>query len=255
MNGYELSRIWFNWCFENPDLINTNHTALYFFCIEHCNRLGWKQKFGLPTTMAKEALGIRSYNTYKKTLDDLVKFGFIDLIEISKNQYSSNIIALSKFDKALDEALDKAIGKHTIKQSESIGESNSSIDKLKNIRTKELKNDDDVKAKSSLPSSTLFSIQSINTEFLDQDAFLLMATRKTGHKVDQIKEFFKLFLIDQKGVNKIAWQSEADMRTHFVNWINKQPKQSVKPQIKESTLARQKREAEEQLKKQIHGQK
>lgn len=128
-SGYELSRNWFNWCFDNPEKISPNHTALYFFCVEHCNRLGWKEKFGLPTTMAKEAIGIRSYNTYIKTLNDLVDFGFIILVEKSKNQYSSNIIALSKFDKALDSALDKALIKHMTKQSESTGESIDSIDK------------------------------------------------------------------------------------------------------------------------------
>ena len=129
MNGYELSRKWFDWCFENPEKINPNHTALYFFCIEHCNRLGWKEKFGLPTTMAKEAIGIRSYNTYKNTLEDLVKFGFVIMIEKSKNQYSSNIIALSNFDNALDNALDKALIKHTSKQSESTHQSIDSINK------------------------------------------------------------------------------------------------------------------------------
>jgi len=120
MNSYELSRKWFNWTFENPERINPNHTALYFFIIEHCNRLGWKEKFGLPTTMAKEAIGIRSYNTYINTLNDLVEFGFIKLIEKSKNQYSSNIVALSNFDKAPDKALDKALIKHGTKQCESI---------------------------------------------------------------------------------------------------------------------------------------
>lgn len=125
MNSYDLSRNFFNWCFENPEKISPNHTALYFFCIEHCNRLGWKEKFGLPTTMAKEAIGIRSYNTYINTLNDLVEFGFIKLIEKSKNQFSSNIIALSKFNKAHDKALDKALIKHGTKQRESI----SSIDK------------------------------------------------------------------------------------------------------------------------------
>jgi hypothetical protein len=120
MNSYDLSRKWFDWTFENPERINPNHTALYFFIIEHCNRLGWKEKFGLPTTMAKEAIGIRSYNTYINTLNDLVEFGFIKLIEKSKNQYSSNIIALSNFDKAHDKALDKALIKHTTKQRKSI---------------------------------------------------------------------------------------------------------------------------------------
>jgi hypothetical protein len=129
MNSYELSRNWFDWSFENPEKINPNHSALYFFTIEHCNRLGWKEKFGLPTTMAKESIGIRSYNTYIKTLNDLVDFGFIKLIEKSKNQYSSNIIALSNFNKALDKALDKALIKHATKQRESI----SSIDKQETI--------------------------------------------------------------------------------------------------------------------------
>jgi len=119
MDVFKLSRNWFDFSFENPEKIKPNHTALYFFIIEHCNRLGWKNKFGLPTTMAKEAIGISSYNTYVNTLNDLIDWGFIKLIEKSKNQYSSNIIAISNFDKALDKALDKAIIKHGTKQSES----------------------------------------------------------------------------------------------------------------------------------------
>lgn len=116
MNSYDLSRAWFDWCFENTEKISPNHTALYFFCIEQCNRLGWKEKFGLPTEVAKEAIGIRSYNTYINTLNDLVEFGFIKLIEKSKNQFTSNIIALSKINKANDKALDKALIKQRTKQ-------------------------------------------------------------------------------------------------------------------------------------------
>lgn len=137
-SGYELSRVWFDWCFENPERISPNHTALYFFCIEQCNRLGWKEKFGLPTSVAKETIGIKSYNTYIKTLNDLVEFGFITLIERSKNQYSSNIIALSNFDKALDKALDKAFINHLTKQDESTCESICSIDKQLTINNKPL---------------------------------------------------------------------------------------------------------------------
>jgi len=95
MNGYELSRKWFDWSFENPEKISPNHSALYFFAIEHCNRLGWREKFGFPTEMAKDAIGIKSYTTYIKTLNDLVDWGFIKMVEKSKNQYSSNIIIYS----------------------------------------------------------------------------------------------------------------------------------------------------------------
>lgn len=96
-NGYALSRQWFDYAFENPDMVTPNHHALYFWAIELCNRLAWKDKFGLPTTYSMEALGIKSYKTYKKTLDDLIKWGFIKLIQKARNNHTSNIIELVKF--------------------------------------------------------------------------------------------------------------------------------------------------------------
>ena len=176
MNSYELSRNWFDWSFENPEKINPNHSALYFFTIEHCNRLGWKEKFGLPTTMAKESIGIRSYNTYIKTLNDLVDFGFIKLIEKSKNQYSSNIIALSNFNKATDKALDKAMIKHATKQGESI----SSIDKQQTIN-KETVDDRKLKFAESLQP---FLIE-YGKELLNE--FYLYWTEETQNKNPKLK--------------------------------------------------------------------
>lgn len=123
--GYDLSRDFFNWCFENPEKISPNHAALYFFCIEHCNRLGWKEKFGLPTVMAKEAIGIKNYKTYINTLNDLIDFGFIKMVQKSTNQWSSNIIALVKNTNAHSKALSKATLKHTLKQTHLI----DSVDK------------------------------------------------------------------------------------------------------------------------------
>ena len=131
MNGYELSRGWFDFAFENPNKITPVHGVLYWFIVEHCNRMGWKKNFGLPTTMAKEAIGVRSYNTYKNALDDLVEWGFVIMVERSKNQFSSNIVALSKFDKASDKALDKALIKHGTKQRQST----DSIDKPLTLET------------------------------------------------------------------------------------------------------------------------
>ena len=120
LNGYELSRKWFNYCFDNPEKIKPNHTAIYFFAIEHCNRLGWKDKFGFPSQMVMEGVGIKNWRTYSSALNDLVDFGFIKMIEISKNQYSSNIIAIVKNTKATTKALDKALHNHSTKQSQSI---------------------------------------------------------------------------------------------------------------------------------------
>ena len=144
MNGYELSRQWFDFAFEHPNDITPVHGVLYLFIVEHCNRMGWKEKFGLPTTMAKEAIGVRSYNTYKNALEDLVSWGFVIMVERSKNQFSSNIVALSKFDKATDKAtdkaLDKALIKHGTKQRESTRQSIDSIDKQETYNLKPITN-------------------------------------------------------------------------------------------------------------------
>lgn len=133
MNIYELSRRWFDFCFENPEKINPSHTAIYFFAIEHCNRLGWKEKFGFPTMMVCDATGIKKHQTYIKYFNNLVEWGFFELIQKSSNQYSANIIslinALPKTGKALDKALVKHGAKHWAKQGQSTGQSKVPIDK------------------------------------------------------------------------------------------------------------------------------
>ncbi len=135
MNTYDLSRAWFNFCFDHPEKINPNHTAIYFFAIEHCNRLGWKKKFGFPSQMTMDAIGIKKHQTYIKYFNDLVDWKFFKLIQKSKNQYSSNIISLVHAIPKNGKALDKAIIKHGAKQTETIGQSNSSINKQVNQET------------------------------------------------------------------------------------------------------------------------
>lgn len=135
--GYALSRQWFDYCFENPDRVRPIHSAIYFFIIEWCNRLGWKDRFGLPSAVAMETLGMKSYNTYVEAFRELVDFGVIEVIERSKNQHSANIVALSNIDKASNKALDKALATHIPKHLQRTGESrcksNRSINKHSNI--------------------------------------------------------------------------------------------------------------------------
>lgn len=116
LTGYKLSRNWFDWCFENPEIITPTHTAMYFFIIEHWNRLGQKEKFGLPMEMTKDAIGIKNYKTFSKVFNDLVDWKFISIHQRSRNQYSANIIALVKNTKANTKALTKASLKHSQKQ-------------------------------------------------------------------------------------------------------------------------------------------
>ena len=130
MNGYILIRDWYNFKFANPSKAKAVHSDMYCYLVDLWNRLGQKPEFGLPTSVAMESLGIGSYNTYKKTLNDLIEFGFIRIVADSKNQHQSKIIALSKSDKATDKALDEATIKATDKPTDTIIEQ-------KNNRTKE----------------------------------------------------------------------------------------------------------------------
>ena len=133
MNGYNLLRDWYNFKFSNPSKTKSIHSDFYCYLIDLWNRLGQKDEFGLPTSVTMELLGIGSYNTYKKVLNDLIEFGFVKLIVESKNQHQSKIVALSKYDKASDEATDKALDKAHIKASD---EATDTIIKQVNKETK-----------------------------------------------------------------------------------------------------------------------
>ena len=128
LNSYELSRNFINFAFDNPEKISPNHYAIYFFAIEHCNRLGWKTKFGFPTMMACDAIGIKKPQTFIKYFNDLEDWGFIKVVERSKNQYSANIISLISATPKKGEAMDKAMVKHAASK----GQSNSPINKQVN---------------------------------------------------------------------------------------------------------------------------
>lgn len=138
MQIYSLSRAFWDFSFENPQKINTNHVAVYFFALEHCNRLGWKEVFGLPTSVVMDAVGIKSYSVYKKTFDELCELGFFKVIQLSKNQYTANIIALKEIyeangkanNKAPLKALDKALVSQSSKHILTHSEYNNTIDNI-----------------------------------------------------------------------------------------------------------------------------
>jgi len=145
MTGYDLSRRFFDFCFEHPEKVTPNHVAIYFFAIEQCNRFAWKDKFGFPTFMVMEAIGIKKYQTYIKYLNELVEWGFIVMVEKSTNQYSANVISLKsampKNGKALDKANIKAEANQTQKHSQSKHKNMGCIDKQETINQEQANND------------------------------------------------------------------------------------------------------------------
>tara|TARA_R110002020_G_scaffold175493_1_gene367421 strand:+ start:28900 stop:29565 length:666 start_codon:yes stop_codon:yes gene_type:complete len=174
MDTYSLSKHWFNHGFENPEKIKPIHTAVYFFAIDHCNRMGWKEKFGFPSQMAMEAIGVKSWRTYSSALNDIVEWGFIIMIEKSKNQYSSNIIAIAKKAKAQSGAESKALAKalktHGSKHCSSI----VSINKPNNLKPNNLKQELPEYIESSLWSDFLLVRKNKGMIETDRSLFLLV---------------------------------------------------------------------------------
>lgn len=222
LDYFKLMRNFWDFAFENPELIKPNHCALFAFTVEHCNRLGWKLKFGLPASMVLDAIGLKSYSVYKKTFDDLVEFGFIEVIEYSRNQHSSNIVALKENYKAHYKAYNKANVKHdrtTIESTlQSTLESTVSIDKPitsyllpnKTLKTEE----EEIKNKIiNIPKNEIYG-----REILESQSWIetiSMQNKITPEEVPKWIEDFNKKLISELD-NKI---SKKEYASHFSRWL------------------------------------
>jgi len=203
MSGYELSRQWFDFQFENSSKVTPSHGMLYLFLCEINNRMGWCQEFQITAKECMQGMSCHSYNTYKKCLDDLIDFGFIKLVRKSSNQWQTNIIALSKNDKALYKALDKALIKHSTNQSESTIQSTGDILKPKTINLKQENNE-----------TIAVSVISFFNEISNREITLLENRRKDIFA--RIKENFTIE--DFKQVIEFKWGQwwhDEKMVSHF----------------------------------------
>jgi len=234
MNGYLYSRYWFDFRFENPDLCRSIHSELYLYIVDKWNRLGQKEKLGLPTEKTMEVLNIGSYNTYKKALNDLVVFGFIKVIVNSSNQHTSKVVALSKNDKASDKALDKATDEASDEPSD---KPTDTIIEQKNNRTIEQKN-----------SREEFSTEIINYLNRQLNTSYKTNTAKTRNLIKaRVNEGFEIE--DFKKVisnRKKLWFNDPEMKQYlrpetlfgnkFEGYLNSIP-QSQKPEMDERMKA------------------
>jgi hypothetical protein len=136
MDGYTLTRNWFNFCFENSKC-KPIHTAIYLWAVELNNRMGWKKEFGFPTQSNIEGLKIGNKRTYLSALDDLIEWGFIKVITESKNQFQATIITLFHVKKATARvsALDTALGQISHSTGIGTGITIAPIDKQLNKET------------------------------------------------------------------------------------------------------------------------
>jgi len=103
MNGYQLTRQWFSFRFENSHKVTAAHSEFYFYLLDRWNRFGQKQVFSCPRILTMEVLGIGSHNTYKKIYQDLIAFGFIEEVSKACNRYKEcSYVRLSKNDTLSD---------------------------------------------------------------------------------------------------------------------------------------------------------
>ena len=236
MNSYELSRKWFDWCFENPEKINPNHSAIYFFSIEHNNRLGWRTKFGFPSQMAMDAIGIKKHSTYIRYFNDLVDWGFFKLIQKSQNQYSSNIISLvsdtPKTGKALDKAMLNHRDKQGDKQCETIGQSKRSIDKQLTTK-KETTKQETTKEKNSVFNfrKSLLSL-GIDKNLVDDWLKVRKTKRATNTQTafNGLKKQLDLCKLDNNAIiEKCIENSWSGFKSEWLNnvTLQKQPKRTL----------------------------
>lgn len=206
INSYNLSKAFFDFCFDNPEKISPNHIAIYFFAIEHCNRLGWQKKFGFPSQMTMDAIGIKKHHTYIRYFSDLVDWGFFKLIQKSKNQYSANIISLNNALPKKGTALGKAISKHGEKQTKSIRQSTGRINKLLNLETNKPINYEQFKIMFLESPTQIESLQRLKKTSLDEvkiklDEFIdvLSVTNEVKNNYSEFcKHFYYWFKNDGK---------------------------------------------------------
>lgn len=135
LTGYELSRDFWDWSFENVGKVKPTHGTLYHYIIDLWNRLAQKDKFGLPTNVAKEETGITNSTSYKNALNDLEKWGFIKIVQRKINQHTSCVVALAKKGKACSKAGGKALDKAMLMQISRQPVDTVSIDKQINKET------------------------------------------------------------------------------------------------------------------------
>jgi hypothetical protein len=116
MNGYTLSRQWFDFAAENPRLINVNHTALYFWLIELNNRRGFAVEFNFNTQDACDYIGVKNRKTVWEALNGLVEFGFVTIVYRANAPGKASVLSIINNVVESNGCLDKSLINQSVKR-------------------------------------------------------------------------------------------------------------------------------------------
>ena len=243
MSGYELTKKWYEWCGNNIEIVKPHHHALYFWCVEKCNRLGWADCYALPSDEAMHYLGMTTYKTYTKTLEELIGFGFITMCRKSTNQYTANIIALVKNATALQEHLPQhsrstyhstTEAPTTAQQEQSeYNKTNKNLENLETVKTTTtiITNDDVVEnevpdfvkeeqkeIKEGVATAPQTTLEEIEANMRNAALLKESAKRKNNINEGDYYQLLENFFIETRATDKKI-SSESDHKRHFLNWI------------------------------------
>ena len=203
MNGYQLTKQWFSFKFENSHKVSSAHTEFYFYLLDRWNRFGQKEIFSCPRVLTMEVLGIGSHNTYKRIYQDLIDFGFIEEVSKACNRYKeASYVRLSKNDTLSDSLSEYLPDNLDDNLSDTIIE-------LKNKETKELKKESGEKKVKERKKFIAPSVDEVKTYFEEKGYPLDLVDQVYSHYADA--DWTKA-----NGIKVIDWK-----RTISNNWQEK----------------------------------
>jgi len=95
---------------------------------------------------------------------------------------------------------------------------------IKEKKGKEKKGEEVVKAVTTPASFISLTMAEVELSF-SNDEFALLAIRRTKKTIEALELLVPQFLKDQKGLSKVLWKDVPDLRSHFINWVNKRPEE------------------------------
>lgn len=177
-----------------------------------------------------DAIWISNYSSYKKWLEELVEWGFIKMIQVSKNQYSANIISLIQFVWSTDKALDKALIKHGtkqhIKQVESIASIDIQVYKDTNLQNTNIQTDTVVAQPNEYQLSISY-LKNIDNEQIPEYA--------ENYKDEWIKFCYYWSEKWRSGKIRAEWEKTFEIKRRFATWMSRK-KEAYQQKQKESAL-------------------
>lgn len=94
MTEFDFTHKFFDWALQNRSELKPTVSALYFYLIMVCKKLGYRNEFSISAKECMEGMGVSSYKTYRAAFETLVNNGFVQVVTKSFNQHQANIIHL-----------------------------------------------------------------------------------------------------------------------------------------------------------------